>query len=146
MDLDKTTRMHSSRMRTAHLLTIYCSIMGGKWESVHGRCLPRRGCLPGGAAWQGICPGGVYLWSRGWGVCPGWGEMFVSSPGGAVSAQRGVSLTPPRTRGIHPQDQRQTPPDDQRHTPLAQCMLGYTPCGQIDTCENITFANFISGY
>ena len=69
------TRMHSSRMRTTHLLII----------SPHALC---RGCLPR----LGVCPEGVCLGGRGCvcpgGVCPGgWGCVC---PGG-VSAQ-GVCL------------------------------------------------------
>ena len=44
------------------------------------------------------------------------------------------SLTPVHTHPVH---------TVQVHarilTPLPKCMLGYTPCGQIHTCENITF-------
>ena len=61
------TSMHSSRMRTARLLTVSRSIRGD--VCIGRRCLPRgvsvqrgsvkgclpRGCLPGGC----VCPGGV---------------------------------------------------------------------------------------
>ena len=66
------TRMHSSKMRTARLLTVPSSIQGGgclPWGSLpRGRvcpvgCLPR-GCLLMGVSAQGcVCLGG--------GVCPG---------------------------------------------------------------------------
>ena len=94
------TRIHSSGMRIARLLTASQHALGG------GGCIPactgqgvcvsqyalgRRRCLPGG-----VCPGG--------GVCP-----------------RRMWQTPP-------QDQRQTPPPP-----------------WTDTCENITFANFVCG-
>ena len=54
------TSMHSSRMRTAHLLTIPRSIRGGGW-CPPGGCLPG-GCLPGGVCLRGCLPSG--------GVCP----------------------------------------------------------------------------
>ena len=47
-------RKHSSRIRTAYLLTISCSIPGG--------CLPR-GCVCPGGCLPVVLGGGVYLWS-----------------------------------------------------------------------------------
>ena len=94
--IKKKTRMHSSRMRTAHVLTVFQHALGrGVYPSMHwvggclpgrgclprvgGRCLPRGmsaqrgclprrdGCLPGGVSAQGGgCPGGVCLGD----VCP----------------------------------------------------------------------------
>ena len=45
------TRLHSSRMRTARLLTV-------SQHALCRRCLPRGGCLPGGSAQVGCLPGG----------------------------------------------------------------------------------------
>ena len=84
------TRMHSSGMRTARLLTV-------SKHALHGG-LPGDvcawGCLPGG-----VCP---------WGVC--WG-VSASGLGGCIPACNGAD----------------------------------PPCGQADTCEDITFANFVYG-
>ena len=68
------TRMHSSRMRTARLLTVSQHVLRG------GRGVPAWGCmyLPGGCVPAG---GGVYL---PWGVTVWGGEGYL--PGG-VSAQ-----------------------------------------------------------
>ena len=63
-NLKKNTRMYSSGMRTARLLTV-------SPHALRGGGLPE-GCLPGG-----VCPGGV--WPEG-GVCPG--GMSASGPGG----------------------------------------------------------------
>ena len=72
--------MHSSRMRTAHLLTVSCSIRWGggagvsAWGCLPGGCLPRgclpRGCLPSGRLPRGcrVCLGGL---SAKGGVCQG---------------------------------------------------------------------------
>ena len=57
----------------------------------------------------------------------GWG---VSASGLGVSARR---VSAPLHAGIHPRDQ--VYPSMQRDR--------QTPCGQTDTCENITFANFV---
>ena len=51
------TSTHSSRMRTARLLTVSHSIQGGEGSAQGGGvclggCLPRRGCLPGGCVSQ----------------------------------------------------------------------------------------------
>ena len=81
------TRMHSSRMRTVHLLTVYHhalprgvpggGVPAGGVPAQEGTC-PRRylpgGYLPGGCTCPGGCtrPGGVYLLRGvGWGgTCP----------------------------------------------------------------------------
>ena len=51
--------MHSSRMRTARLLTVSQHALGREgfaWGCLpRGRCLDRGGCLPRGD----VCPGGV---------------------------------------------------------------------------------------
>ena len=98
--LPNETRLHSSRMRTAHALTVSPSMLYGGVYLVPGGCL-----LPGVSA-----PGGVYLvpggctWSRGvstpGGCTRSWGRVCsrrVWSPGGClllgwVSAHRGVYL------------------------------------------------------
>ena len=84
-----TTRMHSSRMRTGHLLTVCQSQLpggGGVWEwgvcscgvSAPGGCL-----LPGGSAVEGgVCSGGVSA-----------GESAVG--GGGVWSQDTLRQRPP---------------------------------------------------
>ena len=102
------TRMHSSGMRTAHLLTV----------SQH-------------ALWRGD---GVFVEGD---VCPG---VSASGPGEGVfsSGPRGECLSlvmgecrPLVLGGVSQHGMGQTPPP---------------PRGQTDTCENITFANFICGW
>ena len=55
-------RMHCSRMRTAHLLTVSRSIQGvgsAQGGVCRGGCLPR-GCQPSGClSGRGVCPGSV---------------------------------------------------------------------------------------
>ena len=85
------TRLHSSGMRTACLLTVcvcvcvcVCVWVGVSAGGCLPRCVPARGCLPSG----GVCLGGVCLGRclpRG-GVCPGGclprGCLPRSLPGG----------------------------------------------------------------
>ena len=110
-----STRMHSSGMRTARLLTVSRSIhWGGGGVSKHalGRgwgCVSQP-ALGGGCLSGDVCPGGSL--SRG----------GLSARG--VSAQ-GVSASGPGCMCVCG-----------RHPP---------PSGQTDTCENITFANFVCG-
>ena len=70
-----------------------------------------------------MCPGEVCLPKGG---CVPRGGLSAQ---GRVSAQGDVCPGGVSVQGVsatHPRDQRQTP-----------------PCGQTDTCENITFANFV---
>ena len=60
----------------------------------------------------------VGVFSVQWGLCP------------RGSLPRGVSLTETSL------DEDPPPPDRDQDS---------SPCGQIDTCENITFANFVCG-
>ena len=119
----QVTKMHSSRMRAIRLLPVSPS-MHCSWG------VPARGCTClGGVPVQGGVPAcGVYL-PGGWGcTCPG----GCTSPGrctclggGGVPAQRGCTcLGVYLPRGYLP-----------RYSPH--------PCGQTDTCKNITFANFV---
>ena len=87
--------MHSSRMRTAHSLTISHSIHQGGMHA-KGACVLRGMCVPGGIHAQGVCA---------WRV-----SMLGAWPG--VCMPRGMCGTMPL-------------------------------CGQTDTCESITFANFV---
>ena len=74
----KATKMHSSRMSTARLLTVSRSIGGG--------------CLP-------LVPGGVCLWSRGCGICLWSGGVSASGPEGVYPPR----YTPPRPMlELHP--------------------------------------------
>ena len=57
----KQTRMHSSGMRTARLLTVSQHALGRGW-SVYPSMQGDKGCLPGGCL-----PGWM---STQWGVCP----------------------------------------------------------------------------
>ena len=96
------TRMHSSGMRTACLLTV-------SQHALHRGGVCPRGCLPGGVYLGGL-PWGVSA-QRGClprgGVCPG---VRGCLPGG-IPACNGPDRPP--------------------------------PCGQTDTCEILTFANFV---
>ena len=81
------TRMHSSRMRTARSLTVYCSLLPGGGGTFWGGVsapggVPGPGCVPGlGGSVPGGCvlPGGVGVWPGG-----------VSAPRGHL-VQGGVS-------------------------------------------------------
>ena len=67
--LSYKTSMHSSRMRTARLLTVSRSVRGGRGCLPGGRCLgvsAQGGCLP-----RGCLPGGRVSASGGGGVCLG---------------------------------------------------------------------------
>ena len=118
------TRIHSSGMRNARLLTISQHALCRRGVSTQGGVCPGdvcSGCLPGG-----VCPGGV---CQG-GVCP----LGVCLPRGCLPW--GVSTQEewvcpeclPLVLGVYPSMQ-----------------WGRPPCGQTDTCENITFANFAGG-
>ena len=107
------TRMHSSRMRTGHSLTV-C------WSASWGVCLVPGGCL----VWGGVCSQGVsgprvcLFWGRGVGVSAWSGG--VCSWGGAWSGgsacSRGVCLV---WGGISQHALRQTPlPPVDRQTPV----------------------------
>ena len=110
------TRMHSSGMHTAHLLTVCpgdvcqrgCLSRGG----LPGGCLPR-GCMPRGYLPRGVCLG-VSAW--------------------VVSAQGDVADTPPGQEADTPC--ADTPGTRVRHPPYEQT----------DTCKNTTFANFVYGW
>ena len=55
----------------------------------------------------------------------------------------GLETPPPRCGSGDPLDQTPQPPPPGD----LQGMLGYhPPCGQTDTCKNITFANFVCGW
>ena len=71
----KATKIHSSSMSTARLLTVSRSIGGG--VSTSGA----RGCLP-------LVPGGVCLWSRGHDVCLWSGGVSASGPEGVYPLGR----------------------------------------------------------
>ena len=76
------TRMHSSRMRTARLLTIYQHALLGGGVSAQGGVPAQGGYLPGGTCLGGVPFRGVYLPgsvpAQG-GTCPEWG---CTCPGG----------------------------------------------------------------
>ena len=79
-------RMHSSGMRTAHLLTVSQHALGrGVYPSLQwewGVC--PRGYLPGGVWPGGVWPGGVWQGDVWWGgVCPEWG-VSVQGCGGVT--------------------------------------------------------------
>ena len=84
----KSTRLHSSRMRTARSLTVSPSMLcsGG---ALSGGCLVLEGCLLPRGAWS---QGGA--WSRvgASGGCLLWG---VPAPGGGVVSQHALRQTPP---------------------------------------------------
>ena len=94
--------MYSSRMRTARLLTVYRSILGGGGGCLPGVCA--RGCLPRGCvSAQGLsaCEVSVHRW-----------EVSVHG-GGGVSAWGCVSQT---ARG-------QTPRCEQNHKQVVKTSL-----------------------
>ena len=143
--------MHSSGMCTACLLTIsqHALCRGLVFVSQHalagvsekaGVYLPR-GCLPRGvSAQEGTCLGGVHAQGC---TCPGGVPVggvprWVYLPGGVCP---GVYL--PRgclPRGVY------LPRRCTCQRGVSQHAMGQTPpCGQTDTCENITFANFVCG-
>ena len=113
--INQITRMHSSGMRTARLLTVFQRAL-------------RRGVSVWGlsASWvcQGVSTWGVSAWEvsargmSGQGVS-GW-VVSASGLGGVCLWSQGDCVS--------------------------QHAMGQTPpCGQTDTCENITFANFDCG-
>ena len=80
-------------------------------------CTAQGGCLPGGSAqWWGLSVQGGCVSAQG-GVCPGVGACL----GGCLP------------RGCLPK------------RVYASRQWARPPCGQTDTCENITFANFVCG-
>ena len=97
------TRMHSSGMRTAHLLTVsQHALWRGGWGVCRGGCLPRgmsaRGCLPLvlGRGCFPLVPGGVCLWSQRGVSVSGNGGVSAFGPGGCIPAWNGAD-TPPWT-------------------------------------------------
>ena len=153
--------MHSSRMCTDHTLTGGVSARG---VSAWGGVCPG-GVCPGGVSAQrgvsargGVCPGGVCpgecLPRGGWGVCLPRGDWGVCLP-------RGVC---PCDLSHHAIDVTcMLPPHQLRHINSAPAYIllpGHVTCkacwatnpppptpphGQIDTCKNITFANYVCG-
>ena len=124
----RTTRMHSSRMRTGRSLTICCSLLpggGGLSAWSRGVCLVWGGSpcqVPGGLPGlggfslpgPGGClpgPGGFSLPGLG-GVLPAWsgGGFSLPGPGGSAWSRGGFSL--PGPRGVS----GQPPPCEQNHT------------------------------
>ena len=100
------TRMHSSRMRAGHSLTVCRSLLPGGVSAPRGWVCSWGGCLlPRGVCSQGgVCSWGV---SAPWGcVCPrgvcsrGCMLLGVSAPGGvgAVVSQHALRQTPPMDR------------------------------------------------
>ena len=119
------TRMHSSGMRTARLLTV----------SQHP--LRRSVCIPA-CIGQGMCiqhalgRGCLSQHARGGGFLPrGVSAQEVSPQGGGVCPEgvcpAGVCLGGVSAQGCIP-----------------ACIGADIPRGQTDTCENVTFANFLS--
>ena len=122
----KTTRMHSSRMRT-----VRCSsrLSGGVSAQGEG-CLPSGGvCLEKG----GVCPGGVSLW----GVCLGGGQPGEVSAQ-EVSTQGVVCLGGCLPGGVC-----------KGGLPNGECLLGgvcQPPLDRMtDMCKNITLPQLRSG-
>ena len=113
------TRMHSSRMRTVrssgHLSggSVCVGVSAPEVGGLRwgGVCLLLEGSAPGGVCCRGVC-------SQGRGVCS-WGS--VCSRGGGCLLPGASALG-----GC-------IPPCTEADTP-------YPPCGQTDTCKNITFA------
>ena len=132
--------MHSSRMRTARLLTVSVVSRRGR-----GVCAGGLGCLPRGAsAKEGVSAQGEMCAQEGV-VCP-----KGSLPGGVCLGEECLSR-----RGVSVQDGRVGPGVSSQGGLQRGVCLGCvadtprpetdTPCGQTDTCENITFANFVCG-
>ena len=134
---NEKTRMLSSIMRTARTLSYGGrSLSGGLCP---GGSLSRRvsvwgvsvrgsmsgGSLSRGSLSRGSLSGGLYPGESLWGLCPGVSVRGVSV---WVPLFRGVSLTETPRDG-DPLDRDRDPP----------------PCGQTNTCENITFANLVCG-
>ena len=127
------TRLHSSGMRTARLLTV----------SQHALCrggVPGCGgctCLAGGCTCPGGTCRGVYL--------PGWGVYLLGGvPAGGVPAQgvparRGCTCWGCTCWGVY------LPGDVSQHA------MGQAPLTPLwtewltDRCKNITFTNFVCG-
>ena len=124
-------------MRTARLLPVSPSIHYGGVCS--GRCLLLWGvCSQGGVCSKGgVCSGGCLLWgvSALGGVCSGgcllWGvsALGVVAPGGCLLPGGVWSKGGVCSQGVC----------------IPACNGADTPRGQTDTCENITFANFVCG-
>ena len=102
------TRLHSSRMRTAHALTVSPSMLwgGGGWCLLQGVCSQgggNGGVCPGGCPLGGGCSGGCLL-----GGMSAWGDVClggcllggVSAWGWGVS-QHALRQTPPVNRITH---------------------------------------------
>ena len=111
------TRIHSSGMRTARLLSVSQHALGR--VCVYPSMYWAGGCVSQHALGRGVCPGGC--------LAGGVSAVGVSAQGvSALGCLPGGCL--PGECGRHPRDQRQT-----------------SPCGQTDDRENITFANFVCG-
>ena len=116
--LKKSTRMLSSGMCTSRLLTVSEHAL----RRGEGFCLwSQRGVSVSG-------PGGGCLWSRGVStLVPG---VSATGPGGCLPLVPGEGVSASGHGG------KCIPACNGADTP---------PCGQTDTCENITFANFVFG-
>ena len=148
------TRMHSSGMRTARLLTISQHVLGvclpggylpgGVWPEGRGGvclggCLPR-GCLPGGCLpreREGVSAQGVSARR-----CLARGKRGYLPRG--VSAKRGVCPGGMSAQGgVYP---RGCLPLVLGVVCIPACNgANIPPCGQTDTCENITSITSFEG-
>ena len=67
---------------------------------------------------------------------PPW-EQPCMPPGSNYTCPRGATTHAPWNKHAHPPEQPCMPPKSNHARP--------PPCGQTDTCKNITFANFVCG-
>ena len=147
-------------MHTARLLTVSQHALRRGCVSQHALgkgCLPwwvylsRRGCTcPGGVPAQGVYLPGVYL-PRGC-TCPGGCTCLGVYLLGGCTCLEGVPA-----QGVYLPRRCTYPggctcpggvPAREVYLPrgcIPACNGADTPCGQTDTCENITFANFVCG-
>ena len=141
------TRMHSSRMRTA------CTMTGRAYHAcppspftMHApfamhtplcHTHPPLPCMPPFATHAPLhhtCPPREQ-------PCMPPQEQPCTPPGSNHACPLGATMHPPEQPHTHPWEQPHTPPRAIACPPATT----HTPCGQTDTCKNITFANFVCG-
>ena len=111
-----------------------CTGQGCVYPSMHwaGGCVSQHALGKGVSAQGGVCPLGVSAWGVCLGgVCPWW------------CLSKGVSVQGVSAEGCLPRGVSASSPE--RCIPTCNGTDTALLCGQTDTCENITFANFLCG-
>ena len=134
---DNNTRMHSSRMRTARSLTVSRHILCTPPSNhAHHPCdyaCPPQPCMPPATMHAPLQPCMLPATTH--------TPTTTHAPPATTHVPCNHTASPWQPRMPHPPTTMHAPWQPHMH-PRQPCMPP-PPCGQTDTCKNITFANFV---